>query len=67
MQVFITWVDDDCVKPTPDPILCVGDHNYKRITVAVRIVGVADGAREGLVNGGPGRPILLSTVVRPPT
>lgn len=65
IQRFITWVDDDCVKPSPNPILCVGDHDYKRITVAVRIIGLAGG--EGLENTGPGRPILLSTTVRPPS
>lgn len=67
LQRFITWVDDDCVKPAPLPGTCVGDKNYKRITVAVRILKLTNGRREQLLNGGPGRPILLSTVVRPPT
>lgn len=67
MQRFISWVDDDCVKPAPDAGTCVGDHDYKRITVAVRILRATTSQREQLVNGGPGRPILLSTVVRPPS
>jgi hypothetical protein len=67
LQRFISWVDDDCVKPAPVPGTCAGDHDYKRITVAVRILKLTQGTREQLPNSGPGRPILLSTVVRPPT
>lgn len=66
MQRFVTWVDDDCVKTAPAPGTCVGDQDYKRITVAVRILKASSSGREQLMNGGPGRPILLSTVVRDP-
>ncbi|MEX2196456.1 MAG: hypothetical protein WD844_14320 [Thermoleophilaceae bacterium] len=65
IQRFITSVDDDCVKEPPNVGGCTGTEDYRRITVAVRVVGVIAGEREGLLNGGPGRPILLSTVVRP--
>ena len=64
LQRFITSVDDDCVKEPPNVAGCTGTEDYRRITVAVRVVGVVAGQREGLVNGGPGRPIILSTVVR---
>ena len=66
LQRFITAVDDDCVKQPPNVAGCTGalPGDYKRITVAVRVVGVVEGEREGLLNGGPGRPIILSTVVR---
>jgi prepilin-type N-terminal cleavage/methylation domain-containing protein len=67
LQRFVTWVDDDCVKEPPNVVGCTGSQDYKRITVAVRVVGVVDGVREKLLNGGPGRPILLSTTVRPPS
>ena len=68
LQRFITAVDDDCVKEPPNVSGCTGGlpGDYKRITVAVRVVGVIEGEREGLLNGGPGRPIILSTVVRDP-
>lgn len=68
LQRFITAVDDDCVKEPPNVAGCTGalPGDYKRITVAVRVVGVIEGEREGLLNGGPGRPIILSTVVRDP-
>lgn len=64
VQRFVSWVDDDCVKEPPISSACTGGQDYKRISVAVRIVGVTVGRREGLLNGGPGRPIILSTVVR---
>lgn len=69
IQRFLTWVDDDCVKEPPNALGCTNTApgDYKRITVAVRIVGLATGDREGLENTGPGRPILLSTTVRPPS
>lgn len=70
IQRFVTWVDDDCVTVNPPPVpgACTGAHDYKRVTVAVRVLKVISGGakREQLINGGPGRPILLSTVVRPP-
>lgn len=70
IQRFVTWADDDCVTVNPPPVpgTCTGAHDYKRVTVAVRVLKVISGGpkREQLINGGPGRPILLSTVVRPP-
>lgn len=68
IQRFVTWVDDDCVTVDPPPIgPCTADaQDYKRVTVAVRVLKVSDAARTQLVKGAPGRPILLSTVVRPP-
>lgn len=70
IQRFVTWVDDDCTKvnPPPDPTeVCDGvNPDYKRVTVAVRIIKALGGNGEGLVNGGPGRPMIFSTAVRPP-
>lgn len=69
MQRFVTYVDDDCVKEPPNVLGCVHDQNYKRITVAVRVLRIDGGPGAGssnLFNGGPGRPILLSTTVRNP-
>jgi hypothetical protein len=68
LQRFITAVDDDCVKEPPNVAGCTGalPGDYKRISVAVRVVGLIEGEREGILNGGPGRPIILSTVVRDP-
>lgn len=64
VQRFISWVDDDCARcPGGGSCpLCTGAHDYKRITVAVKVVGAeADGDR---LRRGPRKPILVSTVVR---
>jgi hypothetical protein len=52
---FVTWVND--TKCGPDPAtLCPGSQDYKRITIALTVDG----------NGGPKKPILVSSIASDP-
>jgi prepilin-type N-terminal cleavage/methylation domain-containing protein len=64
LQRFVTWADDDCARTAPGAVnpLCSVGQDYKRITVAVRIVR-ADSS--GRLEKGPKQPVVLSTVMRP--
>ena len=54
VHTFITWVDDACPN-APRTSGCAGNHDYKRITVAVRST-----------NGEPRTPVILSTIAYDP-
>lgn len=64
VQRFVTWADDDCGRSLDGALApgCVGDRDYKRITVAVRVVGADETAR---LQRAPKQSLVISEVVRP--
>lgn len=64
LQRFVTWADDDCARTSPGTAnpLCTNGQDYKRVTVAVRVLR-ADSS--GRLEKGPKQPVVLSTVMRP--
>ena len=52
---FVTCADDPITAPTSAPAGCPSGYDYKRVTVAVSVNG----------EGGPRKPVLLSSIVVP--